>query len=186
MTEFILLYRDHIFLEHYQNQHDTYTSPVVLSLNYNEMYPLTPPHSHLRIFIVALGNFIVGNVDKTHLPLLVLQLGVKDLKAENRSFSLLKSLPESRLLTNKYTLQKCGFSRLRPTLCGWKNCLSAWPKRWKWFEMLLTCTDHASYHSFTSAKQSEHVLYLLKEPLGGALSQYHFCSCARWHSTGSN
>ena len=70
-------------------------------LSLNEIYPLTPPPSHLRLFIVALGNFIIGNVDKTHLPLLVLELGVKDLKAENRSFSLLKSLPESSLLTNK-------------------------------------------------------------------------------------
>lgn len=46
------------------------------------MYTHTPTQAHLRLFIVALGDLIVGDVDETHLPLLLLQLGVEDLKAQ--------------------------------------------------------------------------------------------------------
>lgn len=38
--------------------------------------------AHLRLFIVALWDLVVGDVDVTHLPLLLLQLSVKDLKTE--------------------------------------------------------------------------------------------------------
>lgn len=46
------------------------------------IYTQTPTQAHLRLFIVSLRDLIVGDVDEAHLPLLLLQLGVEDLKTE--------------------------------------------------------------------------------------------------------
>lgn len=50
-------------------------------------YTHTPTHTHLRLFIVALWDLIVGNVDEAHLPLLLPQLRVKDLKWKTIQFT---------------------------------------------------------------------------------------------------
>lgn len=41
--------------------------------------------AYLRLFVVALWDLIVGDVHKTHLSLLVLQLAVKDLKHKRKT-----------------------------------------------------------------------------------------------------
>lgn len=51
----------------------------------------TPTQTHLRLLIIAVRDLVVSNVDKTHLPLLLLQLIVEDLKKKKSIFQFAKS-----------------------------------------------------------------------------------------------
>lgn len=59
-----------------------YDCITTLCLHLSNSHEDTHTRAHLRVFIVALGDLVVGDVDETHLPLLLLQLGVKDLQTE--------------------------------------------------------------------------------------------------------
>lgn len=55
---------------------------LLLLANSLQTHTHTPTQTHLRLFIVALRDLIVGDVDEANFPLLVLQLSVKDLKTD--------------------------------------------------------------------------------------------------------
>lgn len=81
----------------------------------------TPTHAHLRLFVVTLGDLIVGDVDETHFSLLLLELTVKDLKTEQISLPLRpQPYNPSNYFYSASRLPKCLTQRLiRLTV---KNC----------------------------------------------------------------
>lgn len=59
--------------------------------------------AYLGLFVVALGDLVVGDVDETHLSLLILQLVVKDLRPKR-----INRAHEETLSNSNVSFQGCG------------------------------------------------------------------------------